>query len=91
MAPMILRLRVSIGRLRITLQSPRVFARISKRHRDRLCTVDDQLLVQCPYCFESMDFYVDPQTHGSYVEDCSVASPGACTCRETNKGSSLCS
>lgn len=36
-----------------------------------LC-VDDQRLVQCPYCFESIDFYVDPQTYGSYVEDCSV-------------------
>ena len=28
--------------------------------------------VQCPYCFESIELFVDPQTRGSYVEDCEV-------------------
>jgi hypothetical protein len=37
-----------------------------------MVVVDDQRLVQCPYCFEGIEFYVDPGTVGSYVEDCAV-------------------
>ena len=29
-------------------------------------------LVQCPYCGEEIEFFVDPGTVGSYVEDCEV-------------------
>ena len=29
-------------------------------------------MVLCPYCSESIEFYVDPETRGSYVEDCAV-------------------
>lgn len=29
-------------------------------------------VVQCPYCFEEVDLYVDPQTRGGFVEDCYV-------------------
>ena len=28
--------------------------------------------VRCPYCHERVALYVDPDTSGSYVEDCSV-------------------
>ncbi len=28
--------------------------------------------VTCPYCFECIELYVDPQTAGSFVEDCAV-------------------
>ena len=28
--------------------------------------------VQCPYCRERVDLYVDPDTTGVYVEDCAV-------------------
>jgi hypothetical protein len=28
--------------------------------------------VVCPYCSEPIDLYIDPETAGSYVEDCAV-------------------
>lgn len=28
--------------------------------------------VRCPYCHERVELYVDPDTTGSYVEDCTV-------------------
>jgi hypothetical protein len=28
--------------------------------------------VRCPYCRERVELVVDPETSGSYVEDCSV-------------------
>jgi len=28
--------------------------------------------VRCPYCRERVDFFVDPDTIGSFVEDCAV-------------------
>lgn len=28
--------------------------------------------VRCPYCHERVELYVDPETSGSYVEDCVV-------------------
>jgi hypothetical protein len=28
--------------------------------------------VRCPYCFERVELFVDPETSGSYVEDCAV-------------------
>jgi hypothetical protein len=34
--------------------------------------VDDVAQVQCPYCFELVELWVDPDTVGSFVEDCSV-------------------
>ena len=34
--------------------------------------MDDTSLVNCPYCLEEVDLYIDPQTQGSFVEDCSV-------------------
>ncbi len=32
----------------------------------------DTVSVTCPYCFERTDLVVDPDTEGSYVEDCEV-------------------
>ena len=34
--------------------------------------MDDLAMVQCPYCYESLELYVDPETEGSFVEDCAV-------------------
>ena len=34
--------------------------------------MDDVAQVQCPYCFEVMELWVDPATEGDYVEDCAV-------------------
>jgi hypothetical protein len=29
-------------------------------------------MVTCPYCFEQVELVVDPETEGTYVEDCEV-------------------
>ncbi len=34
--------------------------------------MNDVAQVQCPYCFESMELLVDPETKGSMVQDCEV-------------------
>ena len=34
--------------------------------------MDDEAQVQCPYCYEWLELYVDPETTGSYVQDCDV-------------------
>jgi hypothetical protein len=33
---------------------------------------EDTVEVRCPYCSEAVSLYVDPDTDGSFVEDCSV-------------------
>lgn len=32
----------------------------------------DPTVVQCPWCFESIEIWIDPGSEGSMVEDCSV-------------------
>ena len=32
----------------------------------------DAILVTCPYCFESMELVLDPDTTGTFVQDCDV-------------------
>ena len=32
----------------------------------------DSTLVQCPWCWETISLYVDPDTTGEFVEDCEV-------------------
>mgnify|MGYP001333989598 CR=1 FL=1 len=32
----------------------------------------DVASVTCPYCFEVVELYVDPETEGSFVQDCDV-------------------
>lgn len=34
--------------------------------------MDDVAQVQCPYCFEVLELYVDPEGAGSMVQDCDV-------------------
>jgi hypothetical protein len=34
--------------------------------------VQDVVTVVCPYCFESIELYVDPDTTGELVQDCDV-------------------
>ena len=33
---------------------------------------DDTTTVVCPYCFESVEVYIDPETSGELVHDCDV-------------------
>lgn len=38
-----------------------------------MATIRDGIaLVRCPYCRERVELVVDPDTVGTYVEDCSV-------------------
>ena len=32
----------------------------------------DFVSVQCPYCFELVELDLDPETEGSFVQDCEV-------------------
>lgn len=34
--------------------------------------MDDSAQVLCPYCFERVELWVDPDTAGTFVEDCEV-------------------
>lgn len=34
--------------------------------------MDDATQVQCPYCLQMVELWVDPDTRGQYVEDCEV-------------------
>jgi hypothetical protein len=33
---------------------------------------DDTVSVRCPYCRERVGLYVDPDTEGTFIEDCAV-------------------
>lgn len=37
-----------------------------------LARVQEVARVQCPYCFEVLELYVDPDTRGQMVQDCDV-------------------
>ncbi|MCZ7686434.1 MAG: CPXCG motif-containing cysteine-rich protein [Sandaracinaceae bacterium] len=32
----------------------------------------DTAEVQCPWCFELLELYLDPETEGTFVQDCDV-------------------
>lgn len=32
----------------------------------------DTIDVQCPWCFEVLELWIDPETEGSFVQDCDV-------------------
>ena len=34
--------------------------------------MDDTFTVECPYCGEPLEIYVEPDVRGSYVQDCEV-------------------
>ncbi len=44
----------------------------SPRIRVRVRDMDDSVQVQCPYCFELVELYIDPQQRGEMVQDCDV-------------------
>ena len=34
--------------------------------------MDDIHTIQCPWCWEQLELYIDPQSTGQLVEDCEV-------------------
>jgi hypothetical protein len=34
--------------------------------------MDETTQVTCPYCGEVVDIYVEPEVHGTFVQDCEV-------------------
>src|ERR1051325_10967953 len=34
--------------------------------------MDDHFVVTCPYCGEGIEIYVEPDVHGTFVQDCEV-------------------
>jgi len=34
--------------------------------------MDDTALLTCPYCFEKVEVYIDPQSEGELIRDCDV-------------------
>jgi Cysteine-rich CPXCG len=34
--------------------------------------VEVEFLVTCPYCGEEVEIFVEPDVHGSFVQDCEV-------------------
>ena len=34
--------------------------------------MDDTATVICPYCFEELEVYVDPESEGQLIRDCDV-------------------
>lgn len=34
--------------------------------------MDDTTQVACPYCFETVDVYIDPESEGELIRDCDV-------------------
>ena len=34
--------------------------------------MDDCFVVTCPYCGEDAEIYVEPDVHGTFVQDCEV-------------------
>jgi len=34
--------------------------------------MNDTVEITCPYCFESVEVYVDPENQGELVQDCDV-------------------
>jgi hypothetical protein len=33
---------------------------------------DDRFTVTCPYCGEEIEIYVEPDVHGTFIQDCEV-------------------
>lgn len=34
--------------------------------------MDDSFVIQCPYCFEEVEIYIEPDVTGTLVQDCEV-------------------
>ena len=37
-----------------------------------ITAVDDQFVVNCPYCGEDVAIYIEPDVQGTFVQDCEV-------------------
>ena len=49
--------------------------------------MEDVVSVQCPYCFEVVEIDLDPETHGTLVQDCEVCcNPWQLTIRRDEDG-----
>jgi len=35
-------------------------------------SMNDEFAVQCPYCGEDANIYIEPDVHGTLVQDCEV-------------------
>ena len=34
--------------------------------------MDDQFLIACPFCGETIEIYIEPDVRGTFVQDCEV-------------------
>lgn len=39
---------------------------------DEETALEDELMVACPYCYQTQLLYIDPGTRGRFVQDCDV-------------------
>ena len=37
-----------------------------------MTAMNDTAQLDCPYCFESVEVYIDPQSEGELIRDCDV-------------------
>ena len=37
-----------------------------------MTAMNDTAQLNCPYCFESVEVYIDPQSEGELIRDCDV-------------------
>ena len=42
------------------------------RRRKMVATMDDTVIVTCPYCGEDVEIYLEPDLKGTVVQDCEV-------------------
>ena len=40
--------------------------------RVQLEVMDEQFVVECPYCGEQVEIYIEPDVRGVFVQDCEV-------------------
>lgn len=49
--------------------------------------MDDTVTVTCPYCCEAVEIYLEPDVHGTLVQDCEVCcSPWRIRVRRSRDG-----
>lgn len=34
--------------------------------------MDDTVFIDCPFCGERLELYVEPDVHGAFIQDCEV-------------------
>mgnify|MGYP000885807024 FL=1 len=45
---------------------------MTRRRRQGRVSLEDEVRVECPWCFEAQLLVVDPETSGAVVQDCDV-------------------